>query len=107
MGEKEFDIKLEISKKAGLLGKEVSFSDVPARIDLVIEQNAELFEDYIDRNPVHRSIQVSGEMSEHEVQSTTVFTDQTCGIQGFTFKHKPRLGKDLNKADLQSRGIRC
>ncbi len=31
LSEKEIDIKLEISKKAGLLKKPIKFDDVPAR----------------------------------------------------------------------------
>ncbi len=37
------------------------------RIDEEILPNPKLFDDYIDLNPVHRSVQVSGEFSEHEV----------------------------------------
>eukprot|EP00095_Tigriopus_kingsejongensis_P003856 maker-scaffold20_size707684-snap-gene-4.19 protein:Tk03856 transcript:maker-scaffold20_size707684-snap-gene-4.19-mRNA-1 annotation:"axonemal outer arm dynein intermediate chain 1" len=69
VSEKEVEIKLEISKKAGLLGKLVSFTDVPARIDQEILPNPSLWDLYIDKNPVHRSVQVSSEMSEHEVNT--------------------------------------
>ena len=69
MSEKEIDIKLEISKKAGLLRKPVHFVDVPGRIDEAIAPNPALFDDYVDRNPVHKGVQVSGEMSEHEVNT--------------------------------------
>ncbi len=92
LSEKEVDIKLEISKKAGLLNKAVKFDDVPCKIDQVcktksdmldpfltfiffvqeIPPNPALFDDYIDRNPVHRSVQVSGDMAENEV-STTIY----------------------------------
>ena len=65
--EKEIEIKLEISKKAGLLKKPVRFTDVDARIDEAIPPNENLWNDYIDKNPVHRCIQVSAEMSHHEV----------------------------------------
>ena len=65
--EKEIEIKLEISKKAGLLKKPVRFTDVDARIDEAIPPNEALWNDYIDKNPVHRCIQVSAEMSHHEV----------------------------------------
>ena len=66
--EKEIEIKLEISKKAGLLKKPVRFTDVDARIDEAIPPNENLWNDYIDKNPVHRCIQVSAEMSHHEVK---------------------------------------
>ena len=66
--EKEIEIKLEISKKAGLLKKPVRFTDVDARIDEAIPPNESLWNDYIDKNPVHRCIQVSAEMSHHEVR---------------------------------------
>ena len=57
--EKEIEIKLEISKKAGLLRKPIRFVDVPGRIDESIPSNDKLWsEQYIDRNPVHRCIQV-------------------------------------------------
>ena len=89
LSEKEVDIKLEISKKAGLLNKAVKFDDVPCKIDQVcktksdmldpfltfiffvqeIPPNPALFDDYIDRNPVHRSVQVSGDMAENEVST--------------------------------------
>ena len=52
--EKEIEIKLEISKKAGLLRKPCKFTDVSGRIDEKIEQNEALGNQYIDRNPVHR-----------------------------------------------------
>ena len=67
LNEKEIEIKLEISKKAGLLKKPVRFTDVDARIDEAIPPNEALWNDYIDKNPVHRCIQVSAEMSHHEV----------------------------------------
>ena len=66
--EKEIEIKLEISKKAGLLRKPVRFSDVPGRIHEAIERNEDLWMDYIDKNPVHRSIQVAADMSKREVR---------------------------------------
>ena len=50
--EKEIEIKLEISKKAGLLRKPVKFVDVPGRIDESIPPNEKLWMEYIDRNPV-------------------------------------------------------
>ena len=59
--EKEIEIKLEISKKAGLLRKPCKFVDVNGRIDEKIDQNENLANSYIDRNPVHRSIQVSAD----------------------------------------------
>ena len=59
--EKEIEIKLEISKKAGLLRKPCKFVDVNGRIDEKIDQNENLANAYIDRNPVHRSIQVSAD----------------------------------------------
>ena len=65
--EKEIEIKLEISKKAGLLRKPVKFSDVQGRIHEAIERNEDLWMDYIDKNPVHRSIQVAADMSKREV----------------------------------------
>ena len=37
-----------------------------------IAPNPALFNDYIDRNPVHRSVQVSGDMSENEVKATSI-----------------------------------
>ncbi len=40
------------------------------RIDQEIAPNPALFNDYIDRNPVSRSVQVSGEMAENEVSET-------------------------------------
>ena len=70
--EKEIEIKLEISKKAGLLKKPVRFTDVDARIDEAIPPNENLWNDYIDKNPVHRCIQVSAEMSHHEVNWYTL-----------------------------------
>jgi hypothetical protein len=65
--EKEIEIKLEISKKAGLLRKPVRFTDVPGRIHESIERNEDLWMDYIDKNPVNRSIQVAADMSKREV----------------------------------------
>ena len=50
--EKEIEIKLEISKKAGLLRKPIKFTDVPGRIDESIPPNEKLWMEYIDRNPV-------------------------------------------------------
>ena len=50
--EKEIEIKLEISKKAGLLRKPIKFTDVPGRIDESIPPNEKLWMGYIDRNPV-------------------------------------------------------
>ena len=91
--EKEIEIKLEISKKAGLLRKPCKFTDVSGRIDEKIEQNEALGNQYIDRNPVHRfayfkknltdyvcimtklsvlfyrSIQVSADCSLHEINT--------------------------------------
>ncbi|TRY68817.1 hypothetical protein TCAL_12894, partial [Tigriopus californicus] len=69
ISEKEVEIKLEISKKAGLLNKPVNFTDVPARIDQAILPNPGIWDNYIDKNPVHRSVQVSSEMSEHEINT--------------------------------------
>ncbi len=63
------EIKLEISKKAGLLKKPVRFTDMPAQTDVEIKPNPELWTQYIDTNPVHRAIQCSGQMSEHEVRT--------------------------------------
>ena len=56
--EKEIEIKLEISKKAGLLRKPIRFVDVPGRIDESIPPSEKLSMEYIDKNPVHRCIQV-------------------------------------------------
>ena len=56
--EKEIEIKLEISKKAGLLRKPIRFVDVPGRIDESIPPCEKLSAEYIDKNPVHRCIQV-------------------------------------------------
>ena len=67
LDEKEVEIKLEISKKKGLLKKPVKFTDVGAKVDVDIAPNPDLFQFYIDTNPVNRSIQVSGMTSEHEV----------------------------------------
>jgi hypothetical protein len=66
--EKEIEIKLEISKKAGLLRKPVRFTDVPGRVHEAIDRNEDLWMDYIDKNPVHRSIQVAADMSKREVR---------------------------------------
>ena len=67
--EKEIEIKLEISKKAGLLRKPVRFVDVPGRIDESIPPNESLWLQYIDRNPVHRCIQVAADCSMHEINT--------------------------------------
>ena len=67
--EKEIEIKLEISKKAGLLKKPVRFNDVPGRLDENIPPNENLWLQYIDKNPVHRSIQVSAECSVHDINT--------------------------------------
>ena len=67
--QKEIEIKLEISKKAGLLGKPVQFTDVQGRIDVEIPSNDKLWMDYIDQNPVHRSIQVQADYSAHEINT--------------------------------------
>ena len=67
LDEKEVEIKLEISKKKGLLKKPVRFTDVDAKVDVDIPPNPDIYQFYIDTNPVHRSIQVSGMTSEHEV----------------------------------------
>ena len=58
---------MEISKKKGLLKKPVKFTDVDAKVDVDIQPNPDLFQFYIDTNPVHRIIQVSSMTSEHEV----------------------------------------
>ena len=60
---------MEISKKAGLLRKPCKFSDVPGRVDESIEPNEAIASLYIDRNPVHRSIQVSADCSVHEINT--------------------------------------
>ena len=44
------------------------FFFLACRIDQEIPPNPALFDDYIDRNPVNRSVQVSGDMSENEVE---------------------------------------
>lgn len=49
--------------------KPVKFKDVPGRIDESIPTNETLWLNYIDRNPVHRCIQVSAERSLHEVNT--------------------------------------
>ena len=49
---------MEISKKAGLLRKPIRFVDVPGRIDESIPPSEKLSMEYIDKNPVHRCIQV-------------------------------------------------
>lgn len=76
LSEKEIEIKLEISKKAGLLKKPVRFSDVPARVDIDIKPNPDLFPHYIDTNPVNRAVQCSGMMSEHEVNEKNELWDR-------------------------------
>jgi hypothetical protein len=55
--EKEIEIKLEISKKAGLLRKPVRFSDVPGRIHEAIERNEDLW--WQRREPCSPSSQTS------------------------------------------------
>lgn len=60
---------MEISKKAGLLQKPVKFVDVNGRIDEAIAPNNALWEQYIDRNPVHRCIQVAADCSMHEINT--------------------------------------
>ena len=49
--------------------KPTRFKDVPGRIDESIPTNEALWLNYIDRNPVHRCIQVSAERSLHEVNT--------------------------------------
>ena len=79
LDEKEVEIKLEISKKKGLLKKPVQFTDVDAKVDVDIRPNPDLWQFYIDTNPVHRSIQVSSMTSEHEVGTyLTLCWKKTC-----------------------------
>ena len=49
--------------------KPIKFKDVPGRIDESIPTNEALWLNYIDRNPVHRCIQVSAERSLHDVNT--------------------------------------
>ena len=67
--EKEIEIKLEISKKAGLLRKPCKFTDVSGRIDEKIEQNEALGNQYIDRNPVHRFAYFNKNLTDYHDQT--------------------------------------
>ena len=81
--EKEIEIKLEISKKAGLLRKPCKFTDVSGRIDEKIEQNEALGNQYIDRNPVHRFAHFNKNFSDYHDQTFRfiLFTDPSKSLQ--------------------------
>ncbi|XP_071750143.1 dynein intermediate chain 3, ciliary isoform X2 [Lepeophtheirus salmonis] len=67
--DKEIEIKLEISKKVSGLNKPVTFTDEPAKILEEVLPNNKLTHDYIDLDPLHRSVQCSSEISEHYVNT--------------------------------------
>ncbi|KAL3314149.1 Dynein intermediate chain 2, axonemal [Cichlidogyrus casuarinus] len=57
------------TKKRSEFGKQCMFSDKNSELIVDIQPNPEYLNDYIEKNPIHRGIQISQEMSEHEVNT--------------------------------------
>lgn len=54
-------------KRRSEFGKQCNFSDRQAELNIDIQPNPELAQQFVERNPVDKGIQCSTSMSEHEV----------------------------------------
>ncbi|XP_018644483.1 axonemal dynein intermediate chain, putative [Schistosoma mansoni] len=67
------------ARKRSEFGRQCNFSDKNAEILIEILPDAELFQNFVEMNPVDKGIQVSQEMSEHEV-NTERYRSETHGM---------------------------
>ncbi|GCB65186.1 hypothetical protein scyTo_0007664 [Scyliorhinus torazame] len=77
-------------------GRQCNFSDRPAELHVDIVPDPSLAENFIEKNPVDVFIQVSKDMSEHEV-NTERFKTETRGINHL----EGGWPKDINSNDLE------
>eukprot|EP00041_Stephanoeca_diplocostata_P018513 m.387773 g.387773 ORF g.387773 m.387773 type:complete len:650 (+) comp21037_c0_seq1:201-2150(+) len=83
-------------RKRAEFGRQCNFSDRSAQLIADIQPDAAASKDYIVRNPVDMSVQVSTEKSEHEVNTETV-TYETVGINHV----EGGWPKDVNPAEVE------
>lgn len=62
------------TKKRAEFGRQAVFSDVPAALNVDIQPDGSLKDNFIEKNPVDMAIQFTPEMSEHEVRMDVVYS---------------------------------
>ncbi|KAM9597379.1 dynein axonemal intermediate chain 2 [Trichechus inunguis] len=83
-------------KKRSEFGKQCNFSDRQAELNIDIQPNPELAEQFVERNPVDTGVQCSTNMSEHEA-NTERFEMETRGVNHI----EGGWPKDVNPLELE------
>ncbi|KAF6773195.1 hypothetical protein AHF37_06992 [Paragonimus kellicotti] len=73
------EITYVYTKKRAEFGRQCNFSDRNAELHVDISPDPELAKNYIEMNPIHRGVQCSKEMSEHEI-NTERYHSESKGI---------------------------
>ncbi len=64
----EMEIVYVYTKKRSEFGRQATFTDVPATLNVDVQPDGSLKDNFIEKNPVDMGIQFTPEMSEHEVR---------------------------------------
>uniref|UniRef100_A0A8D0YGC7 Dynein axonemal intermediate chain 2 n=2 Tax=Sus scrofa TaxID=9823 RepID=A0A8D0YGC7_PIG len=83
-------------KRRSEFGKQCNFSDRQAELNIDIQPNPELAQQFVERNPVDKGIQCSTSMSEHEA-NTERFEMETRGVNHV----EGGWPKDVNPLELE------